>query len=168
MLQRSKDKRLTGICPDPGHESFVGCCYFCRMTEKTYTGGCLCGALRYEAWGEPVYTGHCYCGDCRKTSGSGFIGFMGFPASAVTFTGERRQFASTSFRGTPAVRNFCPTCGGLVFGGTVGVDNSHTIYAGSLDDPSRFRPKMAIFVREKAPWVAIPEGLAVFEGLPGR
>ena len=38
---------------------------------KRYTGGCLCGALRYEAEGDPLYAGHCYRTDCRKASGSG-------------------------------------------------------------------------------------------------
>jgi hypothetical protein len=50
-----------------------------RESGKRYVGGCLCGALRYEAEGEPLYAGHCYCADCRKASGSGFIPFMGFP-----------------------------------------------------------------------------------------
>ena len=47
-------------------------------TGKRYTGGCLCGALRYEAVGEPLYAGLCYCADCQKASGSGFIPFIGF------------------------------------------------------------------------------------------
>ncbi len=167
MLQRSKDKTLTGNFPAPGRETFVRRCYFLSMTEKTYTGGCLCGALRYEARGEPTVTGHCYCGDCRKSSGSGFIGFMGFPASAVTFTGEARQHAAKSIRGTPAVRNFCPACGGLVYGGIAGVDESHTIYAGSLDDATAFHPRMAIFARDRPAWALIPDGMAVFETMPG-
>ena len=37
-------------------------------SAKLYIGGCLCGALRYEAEGEPLYEGHCYCADCRKAS----------------------------------------------------------------------------------------------------
>jgi hypothetical protein len=45
---------------------------------KRHTGGCLCGALRYEAEGEPLYAGYCYCTDRQKASGSGFIPFMGF------------------------------------------------------------------------------------------
>ncbi|MBV8794858.1 MAG: aldehyde-activating protein, partial [Hyphomicrobiales bacterium] len=49
---------------------------------KRITGGCLCGALRYEAVGEPIGSGHCYCADCRRASGSGFIPFMGFKAEA--------------------------------------------------------------------------------------
>ena len=133
---------------------------------KRYTGGCLCGAVRYEAKGEPRFAGHCYCADCRKASGSGFIPFMGFASSAVRFSGQTRQFRSRSFRGSDAVRNFCPICGGLVFGGEVGKDESHTIYAGSLDDPSRFQPKIAIFVRDRPAWTAMPPDIAVFETLP--
>ena len=136
-------------------------------SNKHYTGGCLCGALRYEAEGEPRFAGHCYCVDCRKASGSGFIPFMGFAGSAVRFSGETRQFRSKAATGGDAVRNFCPVCGSLVFGGEVGKDDSHTIYAGSLDDPSVFRPKVAIFARSRPAWAVIPEGLTVYDGLPG-
>lgn len=137
------------------------------MSETRYTGGCLCGALRYEAVGAPMM-GHCYCGDCRKASGSGFIPFMGFPAHAVRFSGQSVAFVSKSARGTDATRNSCPACGGLVFGGERGVDDSHTIYAGSLDDPSLFHPKIAIFNGRRPDWAGLPEGLAVFEEMPAE
>jgi hypothetical protein len=133
---------------------------------RPITGGCLCGQLRYEARGAPDYMGYCFCDDCRKASGSGFIPFMGFAASALTFTGESRVYTRPAMRG-PSDRNFCPTCGGLVFGGIVGQVESHTIYAGSLDDPSVFKPGMAIFNRCRPDWVPLPEGLAVFETMPG-
>jgi hypothetical protein len=132
-----------------------------------YTGGCLCGALRYEAEGEPLYAGHCYCADCRKASGSGFVPFMGFSSSAVRFSGQARQFTCKSAQGTDAVRNFCPVCGSLVFGGVVGEDVEHTIYAGSLDDPSAFHPKIAIFNRDRPAWAILPPDLTVFETMPG-
>lgn len=130
-----------------------------------YTGGCLCGAVRYEATGEPSLMGHCYCADCRKASGSGFIPFMGFPAEAIRFSGETLQFRSPSLRGE-AVRNSCPVCGGLVFGGVVGEDRAHTVYAGSLDDPSLFHPKIAIFVRDRPAWAAMPPDLVTYDTLP--
>jgi hypothetical protein len=133
---------------------------------KTITGGCLCGALRYEASAEPMFAGCCYCGDCRKASGGGSIGFMNFHASALTFTGPTQQFHSPSARGSPATRNFCPTCGSLVFGGIVGETDSHTIYAGSLDDPTMFRPTIAIFNRDRPAWAPLPPGLTVFETMP--
>ena len=139
------------------------------MTETILrnTGGCLCGAVRYEAEGEPIYAGHCYCADCRKASGSGFIPFMGFASDKVSFSGETRQFRSPSFRGGEAVRNSCPVCGSLVFGGVVGVDPQHTIYAGSLDDPGAFHPAIAIFTRDRPDWAILPAGLQTFETLPG-
>jgi hypothetical protein len=134
---------------------------------QRYTGGCLCGGLRYEAEGVPLFAGHCYCADCRKASGSGFIPYLGFAATAVRFRGEARPFVSKAFSGRNAVRNFCPACGGLVFGGEIGKDDSFTIYAGSLDDPSLFRPTAAIFTRDRPAWAVIPPGLAIFETMPG-
>ena len=138
------------------------------MTENLITGGCLCGALRYEARGEPAYAGFCFCNDCRRASGSGGIGFMGFPAKAVTITGAPLTHSHRLSDGRVSDRNHCAACGSLVYGGIVGKVDSHTIYAGSLDDPSRFRPSIAIFAREKAAWAVIPPGLTVFEGMPRR
>lgn len=133
---------------------------------RRFAGGCLCGALRYEAVGEPTYTGHCYCDDCKKASGSGFIPFMGFAAKAVRFTGEARQVTTKAFTGGVAVRNFCPDCGSLVYGGIVGMHTEHTIYAGSLDDPSLFVPSMVIFNSKRPAWTPLPSDVAVFEEMP--
>ncbi len=132
-----------------------------------YTGGCLCGALRYEAEGPPGACGYCFCGDCRKASGSGFIPFMNFAAGTVRFTGEPLLHRSPTGRGGEAVRNSCAVCGGLVFGGEIGNPRGHTVYAGSLDDASQFRPTMAIFNNSRPAWVPLPKGLTVFEEMPG-
>jgi len=136
------------------------------MIVKLHTGGCLCGALRYRADGEPFGAGYCCCADCRRASGSGFIPFMNFSSSTVSFSGQTRPFRSRSFRGTTAVRNSCPICNSLVFGGEVGESDSFTIYAGSLDDPTLFHPRIAIFVRDRPAWVELPPRLTVFETLP--
>jgi hypothetical protein len=133
---------------------------------KRYTGGCLCGQLRYEADGEPLFAGLCYCADCQKASGSAFAPFMGFAGSAVRFSGPTRQFSSKAARGNAAVRNSCPVCGSLVFGGEVGTDDLFTIYAGTLDDPSAFHPKIAIFARSRLAWAIIPPGLEIFDAMP--
>jgi hypothetical protein len=135
------------------------------MVER-YRGGCLCGALRYEAVGAPDSSGHCYCADCRKASGSGFIPFMGFAASALTFSGASQAFSSPAANGGEARRNFCPACGSLVFGGERGISDSFTIYAGSLDEPGRFQPTIAIFTQGRPEWAVIPAHLKVFTRAP--
>lgn len=133
----------------------------------TYAGGCLCGAVRYEARGEPSSQGYCFCRDCRKASGSGSIPFLLFPASSVRITGEMKRSIVKSVRGTDAVRNHCVICGSLVFGGIVGSDSAHTIYGGSLDEPALFQPTIAIFTRDKPVWAFLPPELKAFETLPG-
>ena len=138
------------------------------MTEPAthHTGGCLCGALRFEAEGAPLYAGYCFCNDCRKASGSGYAPFLGLAASGVRLTGPVQQHVAVAAHGGPATRNFCPTCGSLVFGGEIGVSDSYTFYAGSLDDPSLFHPTVAIFNARRPAWALLPEGLEVFEGNP--
>jgi hypothetical protein len=93
---------------------------------------------------------------------------MAYASAAVRFSGESRIFTSKSARGTDAIRNFCPICCSLVFGGEVGKSEGFTIYAGSLDDPSFFRPTLAIFTRDRPAWALAPTGLTVYEGLPGN
>jgi|SRR5580658_754194 hypothetical protein len=131
-----------------------------------HTGGCLCGALRYEAQGEPLYAGYCFCVDCRKASGSAFVPFMSFASSALRISGRTLRFVTRSARGSDAVRNSCPVCASLVFGGIVGQDTEHTIYAGSLDDAAFFKPNMAIFARDRPAWAVVPAGLKVYDRLP--
>jgi len=130
------------------------------------TGGCLCGALRYEASAEPIYAGLCYCRDCRKASGSAFIPFMGFAAAHLAISGPTRQSHATAIHGGIATRNHCAACGSLVFGGVAGESDEHTICAGSLDDPSRFEPKIALFVRDRPAWAEIRAGLVEYQTMP--
>ncbi len=138
------------------------------MSLRRFTGGCLCGALRYEADGEPLYAGLCYCGDCQRASGSAFVCFMGFAPGAVRITGASTGFDSTSVRGGVATRNSCPACQSLVFGGNRDdTADGLNIYAGTLDDRSLFEPKVAIFTNNRPAWSPLPEGLRAFEAMPG-
>jgi hypothetical protein len=91
---------------------------------------------------------------------------MGFASSAVRFSGPTRKFASKAANGGDAVRNSCPVCGSLVFGGELGKDHSFTVYAGTLDDPSSFHPKIAIFARSRPAWTVIPPDLTIFDAMP--
>ncbi len=134
--------------------------------ETRITGGCLCGALRYEAKAPPQAMGFCYCADCRKASGSGYIPFAVFSSDSLHITGPMISYASPAEAGREALRNSCAVCAGLVFGGPLGKTDSHTIYVGSADDPSWFRPTIAIFARNLPSWVVVPPGLKQFETLP--
>jgi hypothetical protein len=110
--------------------------------------------------------GFCYCPDCRKASGSGYIPFAMFASEALHITGPIIAYSSKAVSGRDAIRNSCAVCAGLVFGGPLGKTDSHSIYVGSADDPSWFKPTVAIFTRNRPAWVSIPPELRQYEGLP--
>ena len=75
------------------------------MVEKISIGGCLCGAVRFEAAGEPWRVGLCHCMTCRKESGSVFNAFAIFPAAQVRISGRptRAVGSSLSMRSSKAM-----------------------------------------------------------------
>lgn len=129
----------------------------------TVTGGCLCGAVRYRAEGEPDFAGFCHCRDCQRASGTGGVPFLGFAAAAVTVEGGTRRHGVRGDSGSTTVRHSCPTCGSLVFGEPEAAPGMLTLYAGTLDDPSAFRPEIAIYTRSRPAWMRAPDGLMEFE-----
>ena len=130
------------------------------------TGGCLCGALRYEITGEVKYAGLCHCADCQKSTGSAFAPYMGISSADFRYTGAFAIFEMDLGDGRTSRRNFCPKCGSTIFGG----DPDHggmTVYAGTLDDPAQFAPRNEIFIRDRRDWAHVPPGsIPEFEKLP--
>src|SRR5512139_4110451 len=116
------------------------------------TGGCVCGALRYRAEGEPLVQGLCHCRNCQRVSGGGHVGFVCFAEDAVTVEGATRSHSLTGGSGRPATRYACRSCQGAVFGRAEIMPGQINLYAGSLDDTSQFKPQIAIFVRSRPAW----------------
>lgn len=136
---------------------------------SAFTGGCLCGAVRYEAEGPPAFSVFCHCRDCQRASGS--IGFpvMGVPAATFRVTGPVRRHQAPSVNGRGAARNFCTECGSTVFGGEPETGEGLTnLYIGSLDDPSAFKVEAVIFTRDRTAWTPPFEGAHEFEEMPGE
>ena len=128
------------------------------------TGGCLCGAVRYELTGPMLFGGFCYCVDCRKSSGS-HSASMAVPEAALAVTGETREFTTTGDSGNPVTRVFCPNCGSPIL--SKGVRPGVVMLkAGTLDDPEQFKPMASIYVTRAPSWDKPREGLPIFDGMP--
>lgn len=113
------------------------------------TGGCMCGAVRYEISNSPASTGACHCGMCRKQSGGVYLG-VEVPADAMTVTQDEGMKIYTS---SPwAERAFCGNCGSSLFyrvtapGPHQGVCH---VGLGSLDDASGIELTEEIFIDRK-------------------
>ena len=108
---------------------------------NSVTGGCLCGALRFLATGQPYRVGLCHCLDCRKHHGALFHASAIYPEPAVTLTGTWQTYGD---------RSFCPTCGSPVFahiGDEIGIN------LGALDEPSQFRPTYELWTIRREEWL---------------
>ena len=108
---------------------------------ETYNGGCLCGAVRFVATGQPYRVGLCHCLDCRKHTGSLFHALAMFPQDAVTVEGQTR-----AFRG----RHFCQECGSSVFGCS---DDEIEIALGALDAIDQLKPTYELWTIRREGWL---------------
>ena len=118
--------------------------------EDVYTGGCLCGAVRYEARGKPHDAQICHCRMCQRASGAPMLAFASFARSDFRYTrGEPRVYRSSQL----ALRSFCPQCGtSLAFEYLAG-DPTVGITLATLDDPTRVVPDTHWGAESMLPWL---------------
>jgi len=117
-----------------------------------FTGGCMCGAVRYECSAEPVMTANCHCRDCQRATGTAYVSVLFVPRTAVKITGEVKYYDVKGDSGNILSRGFCPTCGSRLFGRPAVLPDLMGIMPGSLDDPSSHRPAMDIYTSSAQPW----------------
>ena len=135
------------------------------MPDLPLTGGCNCGAVRYEIDAPLLGAAYCHCSRCQRRSGSAAS------CSALTAPGSFRLLSGEDAltrwdSGDGRDRAFCGTCGSAMFN----QDGERIIVRmGSFDDDPGVRPQARIFTAYAAAWESIPDdGLPRFdEGLPG-
>jgi hypothetical protein len=132
---------------------------------SVFTGGCVCGAVRYECDAEPIAMFKCHCYDCRHVSGGAYSAVAYVPLKAFTFIrGDMRYYSTPSGAAGQNKRGFCAVCGSRVTGGES--DRGIGILAATLDDTSLFVPQFDIFVADAALWDTLDSQTPKFEGYP--
>ncbi|RUP50445.1 Mss4-like protein [Jimgerdemannia flammicorona] len=122
------------------------------MSSKTLTGGCLCGAIRYEfdyPTDKPPTSTHCHCNFCRKTTGSYFETFVPTTLDALRWMTESRpkEYQKSAL----GKRGFCPECGSpLTWVSSDNPKRSMCVTVGSLDDADAVKGNMHIFYERVA------------------
>lgn len=118
------------------------------MSDKRRSGGCLCGAVRFNATLKNTDVGICHCGMCRRWTGV-FMAVEIEPDWEQTGTREPAVFDSSQW----GQRFFCPECGTSI--GYRMRDGSYFgLAAGTFDDPEGFRLTSEIFIDKKPDFYA--------------
>jgi hypothetical protein len=135
--------------------------------SDAYTGGCACGAVRYDIPGEPIFMNECQCRHCQQRSGTGHGSYLTFAnKAAVKVTGKATQWGIAGDSGNLKHHAFCPTCGTPVYLTFAAMPDFFTITAASLDDPARFKPQAVTYHIRGHAWDHLDPALATFDKMP--
>ena len=128
------------------------------------TGGCHCGAIRYETADEAVHHALCHCTDCRKCAGAPAVAWALAPVGQVKITGEPVWYASSEH----GRRGFCGGCGtGLFYTNEVIFPGQIDVQSATLDDPDAIPLQGQIQTAERIGWMGGLDHLPSFERYPG-
>jgi hypothetical protein len=133
--------------------------------SKSFTGGCACGAVRYEIPAEPMMMIQCQCRDCQRASGTGHASAVAFPRAALKVTGDVKQHTVIGDSGRKVHRSFCPQCGSPLFGMPDVAPQLVGVAAASLDDPAVFKPQMVMYASRAQHWDRVDQSLPSFPKL---
>jgi hypothetical protein len=134
--------------------------------SKPYSGGCACGAIRFEIVGEPMVSNHCQCRDCQRMSGTGHGSYLTFARDGVKLNGEATLWQMMGDSGNAKTRAFCPACGSPVYMTFAAMPDVFTVHATSLDDPGRFAPQMVTYGVRGHAWDHLDPTLQKFDKMP--
>lgn len=128
------------------------------MESINITGRCSCGAITYAVSAAPQLSVLCFCRNCLRAFGAdGYPGMMVKAAHFHVTKGCASRFTRGSESGRSVTRCFCGVCGTSLWGETeLGLVS---VLAGTLDDPSVFKPNRAVFTAGAPHWARIPADL---------
>lgn len=130
------------------------------------TGGCHCGAIRYQAEGEALTHSLCHCTDCRRHAGAPMVGWTMYRLGAVKVTEGTAKIYESSKHGR---RHFCGDCGtGLFYTNAEILPGIIDIQSATYDDPEAVPARSLVQVAERASWMERAHELPAFERYPPR
>jgi hypothetical protein len=133
--------------------------------SETRSGGCLCGAVRYQVQWPPEALVVCHCKDCQKQSGSA-LSVVGVSArDGIEVSGALETFSHPGSSGQTVDRRFCGRCGSPILTDTEAARKDGIVFfkAGTLDRTDDLVPVMHYWTSSAQHWFSIPEGVQCLE-----
>jgi len=129
------------------------------MTQAKTTGGCLCGAVRYQILSDLQGIACCHCSKCRRFHGN-FAAYAIMPLASLKIVEERglKWFRSETDETPNVHRGFCSECGSSLFWDPRGEDRI-AVSAGSLDEPTNLQILGHSWVSQKGDYYEIHDDM---------
>lgn len=124
--------------------------------SDVHSGGCQCGALRYQFRAALRDIAHCHCSICRRTTGGILTTWITVPLTSFEWlAGTATEFASSA----SCTRSFCPTCGAQLTLFTTLSPQTLDVTVATLDQPELAPADRHIWVQSRLPWLQLDEQL---------
>lgn len=121
--------------------------------QPSYSGGCACGAIRYEIPAKPAFVFLCHCRDCQRATGSTQAPNAWFPYGAVNYAGgEPKAHRVTGGFGNPVYHEFCGSCGSSLGMRSETFPDFRAVRIASLDNPDQLKPVAEVWTGSKIAW----------------
>ena len=142
---------------------------FGMNSSMSHAGGCVCGAIRFSAAGDPLRVTVCHCQWCQRRTGSAFGIELVFDPDRIEMSGDSparyRHVSDESGRWLEI--EFCGQCGGNLGFTLQAAPEIRTLPAGAFDDPSWITPERQIFrhvfARSRRDWSDLSSEVAIYE-----
>ncbi|MBO9581673.1 MAG: GFA family protein [Sphingobium sp.] len=133
--------------------------------DPKLSGGCACGAVRYEIGAAPIVVNNCHCTLCQKQTGSTSVVNLFIESEHIRLlSGETSENVVKTGSGGDHVIVRCAACGTALWSFYPRLGRlAAGVRVGTLDTPGAAPADAAIFVADKMPWVTLPEGIPHFE-----
>ena len=120
------------------------------------SGGCCCGAVRYETSERVFHATICHCPTCRRVAAAASVAWFTVPKSSYRLTAG----APSLFQSSEGVtRSFCGACGTPLTYARTDAPNEIDVTMCSLDVPDAVAPVDHTFASYRLAWDRASDGL---------
>ncbi len=136
------------------------------MPEKSVSGSCFCGAIRFSVRPPTMFCGHCHCSMCRRSHGAGYVTWLAVARDQFRIDSGESELAR--FRSSEhGVRSFCKRCGSSLFCETSHQPDVVDVVLANMQGPIDRRPECHVYFDNRIDWVAVDDGLPRLGGATG-
>jgi hypothetical protein len=125
------------------------------------TGGCLCGAVRFQLTSEPSGAGWCHCRNCQLNSGSPAMAFASIAFADLVIDGDGSTLAFHA-SSNETQRWFCSKCGTPLWVQESLAPKTRDFSLATLDHPDAVSPEFHIYWQSRIIWDRQDDGLPRF------
>ena len=134
------------------------------MAELPLTGGCLCGAVRFELNEAPVGAGYCHCTRCQRRTGTAAAASAAIDGRSLEVVRGEELVKAWRHPDGGFEKCFCRECGAHLFSRNPGDPAEMSVRLGAFDGDPGVRPSWRAYVAYAAPWEPVPDdGLERFD-----